>query len=224
MSSTSRLWQDCHLVMSADFILQEGWLISPASSTVIEDLICHCHKHALHALTFFYFDFNDSEKQRYGSVLRSILAQLLTQCPDTPETLMNIYKQRDRHLPDNAALDATLLSALQKSVSPLSECYVVLDALDEARPLEDMFDLVRQMLSWNMPHLHVLVTSRREMYIDSTLSPLITSRIEMQTPLVNVDISIYIHKRLECDSRLKKWSPDIKAEIEATLKQGADGM
>ena len=196
----------------------------PASSTVIEDLICHCHKHPRHALTFFYFDFNDSEKQQYGSALRSILAQLLTQLPDTPPTLLNIYEQQDRHLRGNATLDATLLSALQKTISPLSECYVVLDALDEARPREDMLDLIRQMLSWKLPRLHVLVTSRREMDIDSTLSPLITSRLEMQKSLVDIDISIYINKRLECDSRLQKWSPDIKAEIKDTLTKGADGM
>ena len=221
MSLKSRLWQDRHLVISDVFVFEESGLILSTSSTVIEDIMSHCHKKALHALTFFYFDFNDSEKQQYGSVLRSIIAQLLMQYPETPQTLVNMYNQ---HRANEAAPDVMFLSALQKTINLFSECYIVLDALDEARPREDVLNLIRQMLSWKNPRLHLLVTSRREMDIESTLSPLVKSKIEMQKLLVNIDISLYIHKRLECDSRLKKWSPAIKADIIETLTQGADGM
>ena len=224
MSSKSRLWQDCHLVISEVFVLKEGGLILSISSAVIEDIMSHCHEKALHALTFFYFDFNDSEKQQYGSVLRSIIAQLLTQYPETSETLVNMYNQMYKHPANRAAPDAMLLLALQKTIRLLSECYIVLDALDEARPREDVLDLIQQILNWKIPRLHLLVTSRREMGIESTLSPLVTSTMEMQKLLVNIDISLYIHKRLECDSRLKKWSPGIKADIKDTLTKGADGM
>ena len=195
------------------------------SSTVIEDLALHCHKNPLYALMFFYFDFGDAEKQRGGSVLRSIIAQLLRQYPETLEKLMSLYKnQRGNHLPVNETHSAPLLSALHKTISILSECYIVFDALDEAWPRDDMLDLIRQMLGWNMPSLHILVTSRREMDIDSTLSPLVTTTMEMQKSLINADISLYIQKRLECDARLKRWPPEVKAEIKNTLTMGADGM
>ncbi|KAL8788064.1 MAG: hypothetical protein Q9195_007478 [Heterodermia aff. obscurata] len=193
-------------------------------STVIEDLTFHCDKNTLHALMFFYFDFNDAEKQRCGSVLRSVIAQLLAQFPETPETIRKLYDKQVKHSPGNAIPDAILLSALQKTISLLSECYIVFDALDEARPREETLDLIQQILSWNMPSLHMLVTSRREKDIESTLSPLITHKMEMQKSSVHADISLYIQTRLDGDSRLRKWSPGLKAEIKDTLTKGADGM
>ena len=175
-------------------------------------------------MAFFYLDFSDAEKQRCSSVLRSIIAQLLTQYPETPEPLMNLYKRRYHHRRADETSDATLLSALQKIIRLFGKCYIVFDALDEARPREDMLDLIRQILSWNMPNLHMFLASRREMDVNSTLSPLITTKIEMQKSLVNADVSLYVQKKLECDSRLKKWSPSIKAEINDALTKGADGM
>ena len=210
--------------MSGDLNCEDGRLIPAFSSTVIEDLIAHCHKNALHALIFFYFDFNDIEKQRCGSVLRSAIAQLLTQYPETPDPLINLYNRLEGYLPGHAATDATLLPVLKQTISLLKECYIVFDALDETRPREEMLDFIHQILSWNLPNLHILVTSRREIDIDSTLSPLMATKMEMPKSSVNADITLYIHTRLECDSRLVKWSPGIKAEIKDTIAKGADGM
>lgn len=75
--------------------------------------------------------------------------------------------------------------------------------------------------------MHLLVTSRREPDIESTLEDIVNdqSRICLQSALVDKDIQRYVQDRLATDKLLQKWrKDDVRQEIEAVLKDGAKGM
>ena len=83
------------------------------------------------AVAYFYFDFNDTDKQDHSRLLRSIVAQIFAQYPETPEALLRVYRARchGQEQPRNV----TLLSTFRGMLKQLGECYVILDALDESR-------------------------------------------------------------------------------------------
>jgi hypothetical protein len=85
-------------------------------------------------------------------------------------------------------------------------------------------ELVEEITQWNLQKMHVLATSRREWDIEEKIDQLVTNQICIQSALVNADIQLHIHERLQHDRKLSKWSPEIQGEIEETLMEGAHGM
>ena len=193
-----------------------------SSSTIIEDLILHCKAERTAVVAFFYFDFNNTENQSYSNALRSIIAQISAQYPETPSTLSNLYRASGDGT--TQPLDAALLSALQQMLGQLSSCYIVLDALDEAGNRQEVLDFIQHIVEWKLPGVHLLVTSRRETDIEATLDPLSTQHLQMQHTLISRDISEFVQHRLSQDQRLRKWPESVKDEIKITLANRADGM
>ncbi|KAF1964419.1 hypothetical protein BU23DRAFT_585581 [Bimuria novae-zelandiae CBS 107.79] len=79
-----------------------------------------------------------------------------------------------------------------------------------------------------LQNLHLLVTSRRERGIESTLEEIVEdqSRICLQSALVDKDIQRYIRQRLATDKTLQKWTKDdgVRQEIKSVLRDGANGI
>ena len=192
------------------------------SSTIIEDVINYCQSKPTSIVTYFYFDFNDIEKQDYGKVLRSITAQILAQCSQIPDPLLRLYKDSvyRREQPRYAAL----LTSVRRIFEQLGESYIILDALDESRDREELLEWIQQVSNWGLQNVHILVTSRKENDIDDTLSSLLTCQIYMQSTLIDGDIIAFVRDKLLQDPKLKKWPDKVRAEIETTLIEGACGM
>ena len=169
-------------------------------------------------VTYFYFDFNDTEKQDYGKVLRSITAQILAQYPQIPDPLLRLYSLGEQ--PRNA----DLLTSVRRIFEQLDESYIILDALDESKDREGLLEWIQQVWNWGLQNVHILVTSRKENDIDDTLSSLLTCQICMQSTLIDADIVAFIRDKLVQDPKLKKWPDKVRAEIETTLIEGACGM
>jgi hypothetical protein len=70
-----------------------------------------------------------------------------------------------------------------------------------------------------------MVTSRREPIIEEQLDTLRTQHtVSMQSKLVDSDIRIHVKHQLEVHPQLKKWSDEIKDNIESTLVSRSGGM
>src|SRR5438046_9389388 len=87
----------------------------------------HCQPAS--AVTFFYFDFNDGEKQRHDDLIRSLIVQLSTQSATTPQALRELYS----HHGDGrqAPTTARLVETLKEIIGNFHQNYIVLGALDE---------------------------------------------------------------------------------------------
>jgi hypothetical protein len=196
------------------------------SSTIIEDVLCRCsHDHFL-AVLYFYFDFNEAEKQQHEKMIRSLIIQLSFRCKDTPRDLQSLFsfcRDGDRPPP----LDE-LLAILQKMIREFKGIYIILDALDECGDRGKLLEDIETITGWELENLHILVTSRREKDIEESLDSLVdgTNKICIQSALVNDDIRTYIYKRLRTDQKLKRWQnrSEVQQEIETVLMSKADGM
>ncbi|KAH7089729.1 vegetative incompatibility protein HET-E-1 [Paraphoma chrysanthemicola] len=65
------------------------------SSTILQCVKAICQNDINSAVTYFYFDFNDSQKQYTESMLRSMVDQLAQQSTDLPSCLNDIRRERD---------------------------------------------------------------------------------------------------------------------------------
>lgn len=192
------------------------------SSTIIEDLIRHCQSNPTFRVAYFYFDFVNEQEQRYESFLRSLVAQLFAQNMSIPETLQTLYSnsQDGQQQPKTDEVVATLESFLEES----RETYIILDALDECTDREEILALIREIHGNKTRKLHILATSRRKRDIEEALERLNTGQVRIQDAQTRQDIQLYIRKRLDNDTMLKKWPEAVKIEAENALMDGAHGL
>ncbi|KAL8647369.1 MAG: hypothetical protein Q9226_006457 [Calogaya cf. arnoldii] len=178
------------------------------------------------AVLYFYFDFNDLQKQKLAFMVRSLLSQILECSSVAFRRLKSLYDLcSDGKSQPNLK---SLCVKLAEIVENVDETFIVFDALDECGEREELFGIINQVRQYNPQKTHMLVTSRRLPDIEETLSPLVAEmdRIRVGGAPVDSDILAYINERLQSDQGLKRWRrlPEVQAEIRSTLTEKADGM
>jgi hypothetical protein len=180
------------------------------------------------AVAYYYFSFNDSEKQIAVNFISSVVAQLCMQVVDLPEELKGLYSrcndgERKAAMPNLKAIlkPFTMMKKLQN-------IFMVIDALDECPrdgDREEVLGLIAEMKTWSPSNLHLLVTSRQETDIDEKLVTLLTApAISIQGPQVASDIELYVNDQIATVTKWKQLKVGLKLEIKETLVKGANGM
>jgi hypothetical protein len=182
----------------------------------------HCQSDSAFAVIYFYFDFNDIEKQRHENLIRSLIVQLSMQSTNTPEALNTIYSRHQEGQQQPTTNDLVL--TFQHMLGDFRQTFIILDALDECTEREELLGLIEKIVDWKLEKLHILATSRREKDIEDTITPLITGQICIQSALVDADIRVHTRERLQNDRKLRKLPKDVQIEIEKALMDGANGM
>ena len=196
------------------------------SSTVITEILRQCSNSSRSSLAYFFFDFNDSEKQQSSLMIRSIITQLYSQSYDARIEVESLFSScQDGQQP--ADLE-TLMTTLQAAIRKSEHTYIILDALDECSDIIDLLVVIQKIAEGSIPALHLLCTSRWLTTIKETVQNLTISdrMIQIQSKIVDTDISNYISHRLQTDPKLKRWRerPDIQEEIRAALTEKVDGI
>ena len=155
-------------------------------------------------------------------LIRSLIVQFSAQCLQLPESLQSAYSRSQNGQNQPTIEDLTnLLGQLLKS---FNSTYILLDALDECTDREDLLEFIKVLTAWNIHGLHVLVTSRKEYDIATSLESLVTRQLCIQSALVNDDVRVHILDKLSNDPKLKKWPVNVQKEIEEALVRGSEGM
>ncbi|KAF2161722.1 hypothetical protein M409DRAFT_69535 [Zasmidium cellare ATCC 36951] len=192
------------------------------SSTAIEDIKMQCNSSSNAVQAFFYFSFSDSEKQSYGSLLRSLLMQLGTKQPAL-STLYEAYTKCRQILPGDEELEALLLSCSALH----NEIFVHLDALDECPEGHDvrqqLLNSIERLLN-NAPNLRILVTSQDIRDIREFAERVDAESMLIAARAVDADIRKYVSTQLSLDRKLSQLDDATKRLLEDTLSQKADGM
>jgi hypothetical protein len=114
------------------------------------------------------------------------------------------------------------------TLGTLDDIFIIADGLDECfddADREEALDLIIDISSLMPSNIHILVTSRPHIDIVTKLTPcLTTNAVTIQGVEVDNDIERYILTQLATDSKLMRWSSDVKAEIVLALANGAKGM
>ena len=195
------------------------------STTIIERLTDLCSNDQDHALAYFYFAFDDQAFQKVEGLVRSLVAQLCSQCTSIQYCVESLYsKQRSQPIPPT---DDELRNMLRQLFGCFNQVFIVLDALDECIERHDLVLLLEEMATWQESKLHLLSTSRKEFELEKCMKLLTeeADRLGIQGAPVDNDISSYVYGRLRTDRRLNRWHKSgLEGEIVSTLTSKARGM
>jgi hypothetical protein len=194
------------------------------SSTIIEHL-CEVATPD-QTLLYFYFDFNDTNKQTLESMSRSLIGQLYQGHSDAQEPLDQLWNSRRES--NHQFSKKSLVDVLLVMLSRVNNVSIVLDALDESTTRNDVLAWLRDVLEAKGSTCRILVTARREEDIESALQQWIRpqDRISIQQDDVNEDIRAYVGHTVRNSGELVRWHklPAVQDEIETALVKKADGM
>ena len=195
-------------------------------STVLEHVLQTRATTSNIAVLYFFFDFDDMEKQQHESMMLSLLSQLLMHFTSVPPVLETLYIScmEGERKPNFEELKETL----HKMTTAFRATFLILDALDECKERLELLVDIEEMSSWEDTNMRILATSRKEKEIEYSMLRLCNNkdRICIQNALVNTDIRAYVHGQLRMDRRLQRWQkePHVQLEIENTLMRKANGM
>jgi hypothetical protein len=136
--------------------------------------------------------------------------------------LLELYEKHKRG--SGAINGESLKEVLRDLIFTLGEVYLVVDALDESVTRDEILQLIQAVQLWQIPQLHLLVTSRQLSDIEDTFANLTTHKICLQNAAGNADIAIYVKNRFQNDKILANWPEDIRLKIERRLMVEGDGM
>lgn len=187
----------------------------------------YCANNSDNFIAYYYFSFNETEKQNANNLLRSVLTQFLVRYDAALDEALVIYNDTQSTAPQLEKLKAMLKAVL----SMPGIFYLILDAVDECpRGYEQgnrqvVCELLQEVSSWAYKSLHIFMTSRKEADIKEIIDKIPRLSIfPIRNENVNSDTRRYVKKQLENDKKLRKWSPEIKTEIAMALEDSANGM
>ncbi|KAN0133254.1 hypothetical protein V8E53_008978 [Lactarius tabidus] len=202
-------------------------------SAIIEDIKTLC-KAGLASVAYFYFDFQDTNKQSRLDLLSSLLVQLSDLSYPCCDILTCLYEAHDNgaHRPSDIVLTQCLKEIL--TLPEQGPVYLILDALDECPSTSEIpstrrrvLDLVKELVGLRLPNLHVCVTSRPEVDIKDAIEPLARYPVSLHSESgQKEDIAKYVRSVVYSDwgAAMSNWSVEEKELVIDALSDKADGM
>jgi len=183
-------------------------------------------------LAYFYCDFRDEDKQSCRNLVLSVLSQLAAQSSSYRDELSRLYSTHDhgRRKPSDGALTQYLKRML--SLPTQGPVYLIVDALDECpnhtgMPMarEEVLDLIQDLVDLHLPNVHICVTSRPEIDIQTALEPLSPLRISLHDQSGQTqDIIDYVSSMVHSDKMMRRWREVERSLVIKTLSERAAGM
>lgn len=166
----------------------------------------------------YYYCYHGHNQDEAVPFLRWIISQLCRRTTDIPaEAYATFQRGQEPSLKD-------LFRILQAILSNFRTVFIVVDALDESQPRENLLKVIEDLMSdHRFNNVQLLVTSREYKDIENTVAT-ISDRISMSNPLVEADIKLYVEVRTKAEPRFQTWPQTLQEEVERSLSKGAKGM
>lgn len=174
-------------------------------------------------LLFFFFDFNDSGKQRLENLLRSLAAQLYHYGNKASRSLDDLFASHNtgKEQPDTTSLSA----CVNIMIEAIGNVSIIIDAIDECT---ERAELMRWLKTLGSNKTQLIITGRPEVEFEREIPQLLNGRncIMLDKQAVDADIRSYVKATLRQrrDFVDKSLSPDLLEMIYDKVGNGADGM
>ena len=188
-------------------------------SALLQSILQRRDSHPDTAIGFFYFYFNDTEKQSSSKAIRSLTFQLALQIDGLPN-LEKLYEKCENG--NGQPAEDAIESLLRNTAARAKHAYIVLDAIDECTDRESLLVSLKELI--DVQGLCIIATSQREKDIKEQFSPVAKYNINIENTLVDEDIFVYTRDRVAADLKLKRRSPTMQEDIITVVTGRADGM
>jgi thermostable 8-oxoguanine DNA glycosylase len=113
---------------------------------------------------------------------------------------------------------------LEKVVQAFDKVFIVVDALDESKPRENLLRVLQTLATdARFENLRLLVTSREYIEIEDVMRDIATP-ISMRNYLLDQDIALYVRSKLDGHTKLRRWPPHFRDQVFEALTTKANGM
>jgi len=186
------------------------------ASFAIEELKQLCDSTAGYVCAYYYCHYSHHQDEA-TPFLGWAISQV---CRQTERVPLQMKRLRDRGCePTIQELEHILELALER----IQKLYLVIDAVDESMPRDELVRLLAAMaLDSRFRKIRILATSRQYLDIDRVFSAVSTA-VSMANPYVDADIERFVRARLQSSYRLRRWQQYLP-EIEQVLVSKAKGM
>ncbi|KAG5784243.1 hypothetical protein H9Q73_002145 [Fusarium xylarioides] len=131
---------------------------------------------------------------------------------------------RSRKLRGGEPSTPELLDALEQILRVFSSVYIVIDAVDESNPRDDLLDVIQTLVTdRRFTNLQILVTSREYIDIERAMEKVSVS-VPMSNELVEQDIRLHVQSILRSNLKFQCWPTDLLIEVEDAISTKAKGM
>lgn len=186
------------------------------ASFLIEELKKQCSYSEEIGRAYYYCHYTHNQDEA-APFLRWLVSQVCRQAQWVPDQLLELHNGGcDPSIPE-------LENVLELALSKFRSFHIVIDAVDESSPREDLLAVIATLaVDIRFQKLKVLATSRPYFDIERMLKGVSVS-ISMSNPSVELDIRRMVHSRLHSSRRLKRFS-HLFDRVEEALVTGAQGM
>lgn len=138
--------------------------------------------------------------------------------------------RRGSQYPSDAALTQCLKDML--TCPGQAPIYIIVDGVDECPkssgrlfPRDKVLMLVKELVGFGLPNLHICVTSRPEVDIKTIIQPLTSHSISLHDEKGQMqDIADYITSIVNSDAGIRGWRREDRELVIDMVSQKVDGM
>ena len=188
-------------------------------SYLIEQIKKHCGESPKGKFAYvYYYCYFGRNQDEAVPFLQWLLCQLCRQADLVPGNVYTMYKYGG----EPSVVD--LLNALEDILDAFEITYVIVDALDESNPREDLLKVFRDFITDSrFRKLQLLASSREYFGIERVMGEFSVS-VSMANPFVEEDIRLHVRSILQSNPKFRRWTQELLAEVEDAVSKGAKGM
>ncbi|KAJ0106842.1 ankyrin [Diaporthe amygdali] len=192
-------------------------------ASLVIDLIETQYTSPNNLLAYFYFDYNQRESQTQLEMVSSLLEQVLRQMSRSslPEEVQSLYR---KHVQKRTRPTVKQLSEVfKKLLSSRSNIFIVIDALDECAPSDELALELIQTIKDLGNNIRLLITSRTSTNFESWFED--APRIDIAAQ--DQDVRLFLETKIPEQSRLAKHiraDPKLQDDIVRNIAESARGM
>ena len=117
-----------------------------------------------------------------------------------------------------------LLKALEEVSKKFEFVYVIIDAVDESNPREDLLKVFRDLVTdLRFAKIQLLASSREYIDIERVMEDFSVS-LSMANDFVQDDIKFHVQHKMNTNPKFARWPQDLLYEVEEAVSIGARGM
>lgn len=210
-SSTRCLW--VHGIPGSGKTILVSWLI--------ENVQDHCKRvsteNAPYTSAYYYCYFGHRQDEA-APFLRWVITQLSRQAEVVSTLIHELFRRGgEPSIPE-------LLDALGQILQVFSCVYIVIDAVDESSPRDELLEVIHCLVTdRRFTNLQILVTSREYIDIERAMEKVSVS-VPMSNELVEQDIRLHVQSILRSNPKFRCWPDDLLIEVEDAVSTKAKGM
>uniref|UniRef100_A0A0D2YEP4 Nephrocystin 3-like N-terminal domain-containing protein n=1 Tax=Fusarium oxysporum (strain Fo5176) TaxID=660025 RepID=A0A0D2YEP4_FUSOF len=181
------------------------------ASWLIENVQDHCERVSTvnaPCTSAYYYCYFGHHQDEAAPFLRWVITQLSRQAEVVSTLIHELFRRGgEPSIPE-------LLDALGQILQVFSCVYIVIDAVDESSPRDELLEVIHSLVTdRKFTNLQILVTSREYIDIERVMKKVSVS-VPMSNELVEQDIRLHVQSILRSNPKFRCWPDDLLIEVE----------